>query len=214
MTHAHPSRPLVRHALTASPQPSIRDRVASVEPLIRSASRRLSARRGFVRSDREDIEQALRLHLVDRVRVFTASRSAWAWFAKIAVENHSTSILRHRFAARRSPRRERYSLDEPIPDRDGQYVPRHTLIAAPVGRRPDAEDLRLDVSAFRKQIRSPLECDLLDALMAGGSIDSFRKDRRVPRRAAMRCFDELVRHAEGSGLAVYLPSVQRRTIAA
>lgn len=172
--------------------------------LIRFKARQLCRRPGFTPSDREDIEQALRADLLERLPRFDASKAGLNTFIARVIERKTISIVRHRFAEKRSPEREECSLNDEVRDGDGRLVDRHqtTPEAASVWQR--LHDLTRDVSDLRERLESDLHRRVMDALGRGGTINSVANELGIPRRAVERCMAELREVFEDAGLREYL----------
>ena len=78
--------------------------------LIRVKARKLVGTFGFTESDREDIEQDLAVHLIERIDQLDLTRSSRNTFVNCIVDRKIISMLRWRFAQRRDYRRCRVLL--------------------------------------------------------------------------------------------------------
>lgn len=90
--------------------------------LIRRKARELAARSGFSPSDRDDIEQELRLILLRRLDKFDPSVAHYNAFVTTVIERYSATILEHRCAESRSHRRYGGSLNQLVDDGDGNKI--------------------------------------------------------------------------------------------
>lgn len=90
--------------------------------LIRRKARELAARSGFSPSDRDDIEQELRLVLVRRLDKFDPSVAHYNAFVTTVIERYSATILEHRRAESRSHSRYGGSLNQLVDDGDGNKI--------------------------------------------------------------------------------------------
>lgn len=90
--------------------------------LIRRKARELVARSGFSPSDRDDIEQELRLILLRRLDKFDPSVAHYNAFVTTVIERYSATILEHRCAESRFHRRYGGSLNQLVDDGDGNKI--------------------------------------------------------------------------------------------
>jgi RNA polymerase sigma-70 factor, ECF subfamily len=90
--------------------------------LIRRKARELSTRAGFSPTDRDDIEQELRLILLRRLDKFDPSVAHYNAFVTTVVERYSATILEHRQAESRSHSRYGGSLNQLVDDGDGNKI--------------------------------------------------------------------------------------------
>ena len=90
--------------------------------LIRRKARELSSRPGFSSSDRDEIEQQLRLILLKRLDKFDPAVAHYNAFVTTVVERYSATILEHRRAESRSHRRYGGSLNQMVDDGDGNQI--------------------------------------------------------------------------------------------
>jgi len=76
-----------------------------VQTQIQRRARRLVGRNGFVATDREDIEQCLRLELLRRAHAFDPKKATWHGFVTLVLRRAVSRILRARHAEKRDYRR-------------------------------------------------------------------------------------------------------------
>ena len=95
-----------------------------VETMIRKKARQLVHSPGFSLSDREDIEQDLRLHLLLKLPHFDPAKASRATFANRIIESKAKDLIRYRTADMRDPAREQCSVNEMIDDGEGGTVAR------------------------------------------------------------------------------------------
>jgi len=123
--------------------------------LIRSKARQLVGRFGFTSADREDIEQELALHLMERMAQFDPRRSSGSTFIDRISQHKIASMLRGRYAQRRDYRRS-VSLDD-----DGT----HQTIEPVTRCQPRANpDLAIDMAHALESLDAELRkvCKLLE----------------------------------------------------
>lgn len=90
--------------------------------LIRRKARELASRSGFSPTDRDDIEQELRLILLRRLDKFDPSVAHYNAFVTTVIERYSATILEHRRAESRSYSRYGGSLNQLVDDGDGNKI--------------------------------------------------------------------------------------------
>ena len=154
--------------MDANAQPDLSEYTSK---LIGHKARRLVGHFGFTRSDREDIEQDLVLHLLKQIPHFDSRRGSERTFIDRIVNRKVVSIVRGRLAARRDYRR-LSSLNDVALDEAGQIVERVDTLPDDADRRiardcaaPDARDLALDVLTVLATLdpESKRICDLVIA---------------------------------------------------
>lgn len=174
------------------------------EWLIARKSHRVCRRRGMSVSDVEDIEQALRFHVAQNIADHDPAKACIRTFLDRLIQRRLVSILRHRYAARRSPKREECSLNEFIRDEGGRLSERHESVAAMESTEQRLRDLTRDIADLRERLPSDAHRQFLDALARGGTVNSIGPELGLSRRAAARCFEDLRRAFEDAGLRVYV----------
>lgn len=180
------------------------NRLESAEPLIRSKARRLSRRRGFCRTDAEDIEQELRLHLWRQAAKFNPAITSWESFVSFILDKRCVSLLRHRTADKRSPDREACSLNEPVLDKGGRVVARHETIPEAASTPQRLRDLERDVSDLRARLSCEDARHFMDGLVRGGTTNSMGVELDLARRTAERYYAEISKLFEDASLKEYL----------
>jgi len=164
--------------------------------LIRSKARRLCGRSGFTQSDREDIEQELRLHLWRKAAMYDPAITSWEKFASFILDKRGVSLLRERAAEKRSRRREECSLNDPVLDCDGRIVDRHATTPEAASTWQRLHDLERDVADLRERLPTDEHRQFMDALGRGGTTNSTGTELGLSRRAAERYVAELRRIIE------------------
>ena len=91
--------------------------------LIRRKAHQLVGRAGFTRSDREDIEQELRLKILKHFSSYDPQQGHRHAFVTAVVERHAANLLRNKQAEKRDHRRVR-SLNVAIADEEDEARPR------------------------------------------------------------------------------------------
>jgi len=166
--------------------------------LIRVKARHLAGRHGFGKSDREDIEQDLALHVVRHKEEFDPSRSREHTFVTRIVDRKIISILRQRFALRRDYRRN-VALGE---RNDDQEDGRLQAVAERRARADQHGDLAIDLANTLKRLDSHKQ-HLCELLMRESIAEAARRLglTRAQLRTRIAHIRELLTDA---GLGVYL----------
>jgi RNA polymerase sigma-70 factor (ECF subfamily) len=110
------------------------DRDSFASQLIRQKARQLVRHPGFTKSEREDIEQELRIELVQKYRCFDPDRARETTFIARVLENKVISLIRARAAEKRDFRRDARSLNETVSDAEGGQVEQAQTLDAPAAR--------------------------------------------------------------------------------
>ena len=90
--------------------------------LIKHKAHQLTRRAGFTADDQEDLEQDLKLHLLEQLPKFNPTRGAFSTFVDRVVAHKAADILDARFAACRDCRLRIGSLHDTVPLPDGEEV--------------------------------------------------------------------------------------------
>ena len=114
--------------------------------LVRLKARQLIGRYGFTESDREDIEQELKLDLLERLPDYDPERGSLEGFVSGVVDHKISRLLEKRAAAKRNPGRVEYSLNEAIPDDQGGQVERAAAMPDEILPHNGQQDLALDLA--------------------------------------------------------------------
>lgn len=179
------------------------NRLQAATPIVLAKARKLSRKRGFNRSDEEDIRQDLWTHLIRQSPKFQPTITTWEKFVSYILDKYCISLLRHRRAEKRSPDREACSLNDPVLDGDGRVVDRHqtTPEASNVPQR--LRELQRDVADVLARLS---DLDRVIALgLVTGTINSVASELGIPRSAVERHIAELLRDVcEHAGLRDYL----------
>ena len=112
--------------------------------LIRSKTRKLVQKHRYRRSDQEDLEQKLAMHLWKRMKNYSPEIGDRRAFVHTILENEIANMITHDTALKRDVRRER-----PLPDGAAEIFPDKR-------RRHDA-DLRMDIDSLIKCLPSDLQ---------------------------------------------------------
>lgn len=170
--------------------------------LIKFKARQLCHRTGFTLSDQGDIQQTLWLDLIARLPRFDPKKAQLNTFIARVVERKVISIIRHRFAEKRSPEREECSLNDSVLDCDSRTVDRHQLIAEASSVPQRLRELERDVAEVLARL-SNLHRTIALGLVRG-TINSVAIELGIPRSAVERHIDELREIFDDAGLHEYL----------
>lgn len=136
------------------------DRDSFASQLIRQKARQLVRHPGFSKSEREDIEQELRIELVQKYHCFDPDRARETTFIARVVENKVISLIRGRVAEKRDFRRAGRSLNETVGDAEGGQVERAQTLTASAARAHTGQAPRSDAE------QAQLRCDMAEVLTA------------------------------------------------
>ncbi len=171
--------------------------------LIHEKARRLIGRAGLRNADLEDLKQDLALDVLERLRSFDPRRSKRHTFVAMVVEHGVAAILERRTAAKRDPRREGCSLNDPVCDEEGKAVERSDTLEAQRGWvSEDVRDLAADVRAVLNGLPPELRC-----LALGRQTKSWAEiaeERGVPRTTLYADIRRLRTAFKRAGLDRYL----------
>lgn len=178
-------------------------RMEAAESLIRTKAKRLCRRPGFTTSDEGDIEQVLWTHLVEQEPRFDPTRD-WMTYVSFISDKRCSSIRRDRFAEKRDPRREEFSLDAWVRDSDGEFVARHEMVEEASVDPQHHLDLRRDLATLRTLLPSDDHLRYLDAKARGGTTNSIAIEIDLPRPRVATIEIEVREVAIRIGLGEYL----------
>lgn len=176
---------------------------AYISKLIRRKAKCICRHPGYTRSDIEDIEHDLWVHLLERQPHFAPSRASFETFADRVIENKVRSILRHRSAQKRDARREDFSINEVVEGSDGEHTSRHETLASCSYPPPDCNDRAEDVKTLLAQL------DDVHRAVATAQLDGLSKRQigsvlGLSRRRLNRAFEHIGEVARGLDLHEYL----------
>lgn len=179
------------------------------EWFIARKARQLAGKAGFTPSDVEDIEQDIRMSILQRLPRFDSAKSNRHTFIAMVVRRCAASILEGRRAEKRNGGRRPQSLNAPIRDAEGREVELHETLVGDA-RRPgrseeELRDLQADVLAAVAALPGHLRhwCEVF----AGQGIREASRELHIPRCRLQRIKAEIRVHFEAAGLADYLPGV-------
>jgi DNA-directed RNA polymerase specialized sigma24 family protein len=179
-----------------------------ISNLIRHAALRLSKSSGFCSSDRPDLEQEFRLHLLRKALLYDSSRASPITFVNRIIANKAKSMQRAARARSRDCRR-RVSLEESVCDDDGVSVSLAQTIDETAGRRHTGQrrrsegeltQLKLDIENVNKEL-PPAARDIA-ALISHVPIFAAGQVVGISRRQAAKHLATLRKCYEKHGLAI------------
>ncbi|NOT00448.1 MAG: hypothetical protein HOP29_07450 [Phycisphaerales bacterium] len=166
-----------------------------VAKLIRIKAEGLVGHFGFTRSDADDIESELTLHVQSRMTEFNPRRAGVDTFASRIVDRKVVSIIRHRTAARRDYRRIR-SIDDAAGDDE-------RMLNAALVVEGTPSDLAIDLA----EAIGTLDSDswrFCDALVTAGSIAEAGRRLGLTRGAARARVTILRKRFADAGIGIYV----------
>jgi RNA polymerase sigma factor (sigma-70 family) len=162
--------------------------------IIRRKARLIARCDGFTAQDLRDIEQELRLRLLQSLPQFDPTQAHINVFITTVVERSVAMLIRERWAKKRDSSGTR-SLDAPsaaptdVPDRDS-------------GREAERFDLAHDLAEVLAALPAELR-DLAERLKVQ-TVSQAARDLNVPRTTLLRQVERLRRCFEDAGLRIYL----------
>ena len=160
------------------------------EALIHHKAPQLVGKAGFTADDVEDIEQEMRLDLLQRLAKFDPAKATYNTFVARLVERQMSDMIRHRKQDMRDYRREESSLQDIVESGgNGDEMVEHIETVTQdeqdhrFGRRIRSEqerlDLRLDVPVVLSKV--PPELRKLAELLQTVSISQAARELGIPR---------------------------------
>lgn len=180
------------------------------ERLIRHKARQLVGRYGFTLSDREDIEQELRLHLLQCMQRFDPNLGGCNTYISRVINRKIVSMLRHRLAEQREYHRVSCSLSESVVGEGGCHIERSQTLDKDVDARladgrshVEDADLALDLQATLAKLSPELRrtCEVLMTLPIGEAAQALGISRFTLRARRLKLRQILSAHE----LQDYLP---------
>ena len=178
---------------------------------IKYKARKLVGKAGFTASDREDIEQELRLDLLRRLPKYNPKRAQLNTFIARVVEHRLASLIEAQKADIRDYRRCRCSLNECFEDADGRSVERletfdqeDYLVRTGAQSRPSEElnRLTIDVAAVLETL--PPELRELCRRLKAETVTEISRDTGVPRGTIYESIKKLREIFKNASLRNYL----------
>ncbi len=130
-------------------------------------ARQVIGKDGFTEDDFQSLRQELLADVLQRLPKFNGDRSSAKTFICRLIDNRIASLVKHRHAACRDPRRNECSLDDWVHDEDSRWVRRDTTISedrarAHTGQAPRNRQERLELTIDMTRVVDSLPDDLRD----------------------------------------------------
>lgn len=173
--------------------------------LIRHKVRRLIGKHRFTRSDREDLEQELWLHLLERLKAPGTEIAHRKAFIATILNRHIVDLLRRRRAAKRFTKNQQ-SLNKLVQDEDGCWVQFSATIPSNQGHSPLGStqrdeladmELRLDVATVLASLPTDLR-DLCERLKEN-SVTAVARQLGMSRRCVRDAIARIRQHFVAGG---------------
>lgn len=179
--------------------------------VIRRKARQLVGKARLTPSDRDDIEQQLRIDLLERFQHFDPQRSHWAAFVLAVIDRRVASILESLRRQKRKHREKLVSLSVLVPGEEGiptelgeTLLPRHQDFLVSRGPHDDQELFALQEDVQTILRRLPKEMRRLCQLRQTKSVSQIAKHLGVPRSTVAYKFRKLANIFAQHGLEKYL----------
>jgi len=152
--------------------------------LIRYKTRRLIGQAGYTRSDQEDIEQDLSLHLRQQLPKYNPRKGALKTFINTVLDNKIRTMVATRTTSQFDFRQHGFSLDETIETETGDRVSRgeaidsegYLMVTGRINRRAlDTLEMRIDVQCAVSLLPADLQT-LCARLQERTIVDIARED--------------------------------------
>jgi len=179
------------------------------EWLVRCRARQLVGKAGFTASDVEDIEQDMRVDVLQRLTRFDPARSNRHTFVAMLVRRCAASILECQRAEKRNRGQRPQSLNARVRDGEGCEVELHQTIDTHTGRSGSSDEQHRDLIADVRRVVASLPNDLRPwcEVLGEAGIREAARALRVPRSRLQRIKSELRAAFEAAGLADYLREI-------
>ncbi|MFN8179290.1 MAG: RNA polymerase subunit sigma-24 [bacterium] len=166
----------------------------------------------FTPADKRDIEQELTLDLLRRLAKYDARRGTRTAFVRRVVENRVKTLLEHRLAERRDPRRLAFSLDDALdPHSEGTLSREEVLDPGDLdptwGSPAEDHDLRVDLGRAIYQL--PLDLARLAMALEVESVTQISLRTGIPRGTLYDAIARIQAALKAAGLREYLGGVRR-----
>ena len=179
--------------------------------LIRRKARELSLRPGFSATDRDEIEQQLRMVLLKRLDKFDPAVAHYNAFVTTVVERYTATILEHGRAESRSHRRYGGSLNQMVDDGDGNQIEMGATIhegqhCVRTGARfrstEELSEMAADVATILSDL-PPRIADICERLKRD-SISVVARDLGIPRSTLRDMLNTVRSRFESGNMREYL----------
>ncbi|MHC5055207.1 MAG: sigma-70 family RNA polymerase sigma factor [Planctomycetota bacterium] len=169
---------------------------------------------GFSPLEYDDIQQDLALEILRRRPKFTSKRGSFETFATRIVDHAITDMVDKRWALMRNPRRCECSLNELVPDGEGDIVERAENLDYETYRRPSAPRTEEELQELRQALEEvlgslpPTLRHICDLLAEGRSLPEIATLTGVSARTVYRARDRIRERFSRAGLNEYLGRIR------
>ena len=190
-----------------------------ITDLITAKAKRLVRHHRFTESDREDIEQTIKLAIVRKRSAVGEARAQHMGFLITLVQHAVADIIAARQAGCRDYRCEDGSLDQCALDASGEWAQScDSLSEDDAGKRigqpgmspDDLRDLRIDFAEAASSL-SPRLREILDSYTILGSPRDVAKAIGLHHSTVYDALDQIKQHFMFAGLDAYLPAPRKST---
>ena len=180
------------------------------EWFIKRQALKLVADAGFPADEIEDIQQEMRLYVLQQMLQFDKDKSARHTYVVLAVRYCTTMLVRQRYAAKRNGGRPLQSLNDTVFDAEGSEAEFHEMIGSDARRTTGSDrdheerrDLVMDVRCVVASLPDHLRqwCAVFGEL---GIREASRK-HHVPLTRLRKIKAEILAAFTAAGLGDYLP---------
>lgn len=180
-------------------QNSYRELGAYADDLIRIKARRLVGSAGFTSADFDDIQQAIALDLLVRLKNYDASRARKTTFMARIVAHCIVTLIEKRIAACRHWRRCRTSLDDPEWQKSEEGGARIQRLADPTATTSDDIAFSMDLQAALEALPEDLR-RLWGLLLLDSSMSHAAREMEIPRTTLYGRLERLRKALREAGL--------------
>ncbi len=179
------------------------------ERFIQKTAKGLVGKAGLTESDIEDIQQDMRLALLQHLQDFDLSRGHVNKFIACVVRTQAKKIIEYRLCDMRDPKREEFSLDDKIPRSPFQEATYGDLTSGKEDtRRPivrserDRRDMEIDVATMLAKLPKKVRrlCELVKTM----TVRDAAKRLKMPEVKAYQEIHGLRDRFRRAGLEDYL----------
>lgn len=157
----------------------------------------LIGRYGYLEQDREDLEQDLRLWVLERLAAFAPREVQRSTYISRIVDQRIADLIKTKLRARRDPRREACVLDEhDEPTNDLDTLPGHASVSSRI------QDLRIDMGPALARLNARQRAICL--MLASESKEAAKLSLDLSRRTFEKDLQVIRDAFQQAGLNAYL----------
>lgn len=179
--------------------------------MIRRKAKQLVGHFGLTKSDRRDLEQELKLALLERFDRFDPETANWEAFATMIVDHRIVAIIDERWAEKREFRHGVTSLATMVPDADGELVEltqqiggEHLERVTGVSHPDPAGEIELEHDVEVVCAKLPPDLRELAERLKQESVAGIARDMGISRRTLRSRIARLREYFEANDLQEYL----------